>query len=535
MAGVKESPRQRMISMMYLVLTALLALNVSKDVINAFLVVNDNIVQTNENLSQKLNEIYANFEKNYQINQVKVKPYWEKAQEAKVLSGEMVDYVENVRNELIAATENVSIDSAKRISVKNIKKKDNYLVPTRYFMGSSNDGSDGASKKLKDRIILFRQEMLALVDSRNLRNVNLGLDTEGPYYNADGLEQNWETHFFYNTIVAADIPILNKIISDVYNAEYDVVNLLHKSIGQGDFKFDRIEAKVLPKSNFVCIGDEYQAEIIVAAYDTTQSPEVYFMQGVDYLPATMIGQATLLDNVPGKINLNLSARMEGLNKYAGFVRAKASTGEVNDYHFNNEYYVASASFTISAKKMNVFYIGVDNPVSIDISGIPKESLTPAISCGTIKPDLSSNDWVVNVPVGCNDAVVTLATNINGVQKYLGSKTFRVKKLPDPAATIGGKNSGVINRDIMIAAGALAPKMPDDFEFDHSFVISSFTMTVQRGFKVYNLDSKNAYLTTEMIDQIKQTNRGQSVVFENIMARDPDGIERTLSPIVLTIN
>ncbi|PIY30477.1 MAG: hypothetical protein COZ08_12680, partial [Bacteroidetes bacterium CG_4_10_14_3_um_filter_42_6] len=172
MSGVKESPRQRMISMMYLVLTALLALNVSKDVINAFLVVNDNIVQTNENLSQKLNDIYADFEKNYQINQVKVKPYWEKAQEAKALSREMVDYVQNVRNELIADTENVSIDSAKLISVKNIKKKDNYLVPTRYFMGSSNDGSDGASKKLKDRIILFRQEMLALVDPRNLQNVN---------------------------------------------------------------------------------------------------------------------------------------------------------------------------------------------------------------------------------------------------------------------------------------------------------------------------------------------------------------------------
>lgn len=88
---------------------------------------------------------------------------------------------------------------------------------------------------------------------------------------------------------------------------------------------------------------------------------------------------------------------------------------------------------------------------------------------------------------------------------------------------------------MIAAGAILPKMPADFVFDHSFVISSFTMTIQRGFKVYNLKSKNTYLTSEMVEQIKKTNRGQSVVFENIIARDPEGIDREISSIVLTIN
>ncbi len=535
MSGVKESPRQRMISMMYLVLTALLALNVSKDVINAFVVVNDNIIESNENLTQKLNDIYTNFEKNYQINQLKVKPYWDKAQEAKKLSDEMIKYVENVKHELISLTEKISIDSARNILVKDIKKKDNYLVPTRYFMGSSTDGSDGESKKLKDKIDAYRNQMNNLVDPKYLNQVSLGLDTKGPYYNADGKEENWETHFFYNTIVAADIPILNKIISDIHNAEYDVVNLLHKSIGQGDFKFDRIEAKVLPRSNFVFMGEEYQAEIIVAAYDTTQSPEVYFMKGVEYLPDTESSQATKINSKPGKISINLPARKEGVNKYAGFVRAKTGTGEINDYHFKNEYFVAKTSFTISAKKMNVFYIGVDNPVSIDISGIPREKLTPTISCGSIKPDPGSNDWIVNIPPTCRDVVVNLSALINGEQKFLGAKTFRVKKIPDPIATIAGKSSGIVNREIMLAAGALTPKMPDDFDFDHSFVISSFTMTIQRGFKVYNLDSKNTYLTTEMIDQLKKTNRGQNVVFENIIARDPDGIERTLASIILTIN
>ena len=169
-----------------------------------------------------------------------------------------------------------------------------------------------------------------------------------------------------------------------------------------------------------------------------------------------------------------------------------------------------------------------------MSGIPNESMTPTISCGTLKRDPSGNDWIVNIPPGHRDAVIKISATINGIKRNMGSKKFRVKNLPDPVATIGGKNSGVINRKIMIAAGTISPKMPDDFEFDHFFVISSFTMTIQRGFKVYNFNSKNSYLTTEMIEQINKTNRGQKIVFENIVAIDPYNISRTLSPIVLTI-
>jgi len=534
MAGNKETPRQKMIAVMYLVMTALLALNVSKDVINAFVVVDENITETNENFSQKLQDIYANFEKNYQMNQIKVKPFWDKAKEAKSLSLEMVKYINYIRNELISKVEGISIDSAKNISAKDIQKKDNNTIPTNYFIGNLDDGSDGMAKKLKDKIIEFRQKMLKLVNPKNINNISLGLTTEGPYYNADGKKQNWETHFFYNTIIAADIPILNKIISDVYNAEFDVVNLLHKSIGQGDFKFDRIEAKILPKSNFVFIGDEYKAEIIVAAYDTTQSPEVYYSKNIDYLPVTQYKQATLLDNKNGTIVINFPARSEGIKKYAGFVRAKTGTGLINDYHFKSEYIVAKPSYAISAKKMNVFYIGTDNPVSISVSGIPKNRLTLSISAGTLKRDPSSDDWIVNISAGFSETIISITANINGIQKKMGSKRFRVKKLPDPIATIANKNSGVLRREIMIAAATLIPKMPNDFEFEHSFKIVSFTLTIQKGFRVYHYYSENSYLTDEMIEQINRTIKGQNIVFENIIATDPDGIDRLLSSIILAI-
>lgn len=535
MSGTKETPRQRMISMMYLVLTALLALNVSKDVIEGFVVVNDTVLESNINLSRKLDDIFSNFEKNYLFNQQKVGPFWTKAKEAKQLSDEMVNYINNVKYELISKTEGIPIDSAKLILVQNLRMKDNYDIPTTYFMGTSLNKYNGAAKQLKEKIAEYRKEMLPLVDVKNRDNVNLGLVTDKPYYNTDGREEDWETHFFYRTIQVADIAILNKLISDIHNAEFDVVNLLHKSIGQGDFKFDKIEAKILPESKFVFSGDKYTAEIIVAAYDTTQSPEVYYLEGADYLAESQLNQAKKLEAKSGNITISFPAISEGVKRYAGLVRVKSATDIQNDYHFSGEYIVSRPSYSVSAKKMNVFYTGVPNPVSIDISGIPRGNIVPSISCGTIKPDPASNDWIVSIPKGFADATIDISTNTNGEIKHLGSKRFRVKKLPDPIATIANKNSGVINREIMIAAGAVAPKMPDDFEFDHTFVISSFTMTIQRGFKVYNLESKNAYLTNEMIDELKRTNRGQSIVFEKIIARDSEGVEREIAPIVLTIN
>lgn len=535
MAGAKETPRQKMIGMMYLVLTALLALNVSKDVLNAFVVVNDTVLESNINLSDKLENIYANFEKNYLFNQEKVGPFWEKAKIARSLSDEMVSYIKNIRNELIAKTEGIPIDSARVISIQKIKKKDNFDIPTNYFFGAPLSGNSGRAQQLKSKIVDYRKEMTQLIDEKFLGIINIGLDTEGPYYNADNTKVDWETHFFYHTIQVADITILNKFISDVHNAEFDVVNLLHKSIGQGDFKYDQIEARILPKSNFVFSGDEYTAEIIVAAFDTNQSPEVYYLQGTDYLSESQFEEAKLIDGKSGKTTLNFPTLSEGLKKYAGFVRVKSATDISEDYHFSGEYIVARPSYSISAKKMNVFYVGVPNPVSIDMSGIPRENINPSISCGTIIPDPSSKDWIVNIPTGCTNVIITISANMNGKMKKFGSKRFRIKKLPDPVATIANKNSGIINREIMITAGAISPKMPDDFEFDHSFVISSFTLTIQRGFKVYNFRSKNAYLTNEMINELKRTNRGQSVVFENIIIRDPEGIDREISPIVLKIN
>jgi gliding motility-associated protein GldM len=520
---------------MYLVLTAMLALNVSREILNAFSVVNDSVLLTNESVTRKLRDTFTNFEKDYQLNTNEVKPFYIKAQEARRLSVEIAAYLENLRDSIIAKTEKIPIDSAKKIPILKMEYKEDYMTPTSILMGSSEDGSNGKSGELKQKIIEYRVKMINLVDPKYLDQVKIGLITDGEYFDASGAKQSWEAHNFYDIPLAAVIPILNKIITDIYNAELDIVNILHKSITAEDFKYERIEAKILPKANYLFIGDQYEAEVIVAAYDTSQSPNVYLMRGVDSLPVSRKDQATLVPSKNGRVKFNFPATSAGIEKYAGFVSVLNSSGIQNTYHFHHEYMVANPSLAVSATNMNVLYVGVNNPLSISVSGVPRENIYPTISCGSLKPNPGKGGWIATVPGDCKQASIDVSVRNDGGMKRMGSEIFRVKKLPDPVPYIAGKKDGFISRDILISAGYILPKMPSDFEFDYSFQVLSFRMTMQRGFNVTHYDSKSNKLTDEMIKQIRNTNRGQSIIFEEINVLGPDGANRILSPLIISIN
>ncbi|MBT3241907.1 MAG: gliding motility protein GldM [Bacteroidetes bacterium] len=535
MAGRKETPRQKMISMMYLVLTTLLALNVSKEVLEAFVVVNEGVIRTNLSFSKKINDSYSNFEKSYQINQTKVLPYWIKAQTVQKISREMITYIGNMRDELIAVTERISIDSARVSSLMHLTRKDDNSVTTNFLIGSLEDGSNGKARELKNKIIEYREQLLNLIDPELRKELTLGLITDGDYYNADGQKQSWEIYHFFDTILAADVTILNKLITEVYIAEFDVINHLLNAIGAEDFQYDKIAAKVLPMSNYVFLGEQYNAEIIVAAYDTTQSPEVLLMPGVDSLKESLMDQAHLINSNGGQVKFSLPANREGIHRYAGLVRVRNAAGTPNDYHFSNNYTVVSPTLTVSATKMNVFYIGVDNTVSISVSGIPKENLRVSISCGSLHQDPVNQVWIAQVPSGYPETTVSVSGIIDGKIRRMGSERFRIKQIPDPVARIANKREGYIDKEIIIATGSIIPEMPSDFEFYYNFRIKSFQLSLQRGFKSYQFTAESGQLTQEMVSQIERTNRGQQIVFDQIIAIGPDNDERYLSPIILTIN
>ncbi|MDP4276708.1 MAG: gliding motility protein GldM [Bacteroidota bacterium] len=536
MARHKETPRQKLISMMYLVLTAMLALNVSREVINGYSAVNDSVLSTNQNLVQQRSNVLANFKKEYALNEIEVKPFLEKAKVAIRLSAEMSSYIANLRDELISVTERIPLAEARRTSFGSLKKKDNYTIPTNYLIGSLEDGSAGKAQELKQKMMTYRRQMMALISPKYRKQLKLGFETDDRYFDENGKTQSWAFHYFYDIPLAADVTILNKFISEVSNAELEVVNdLLNESIAE-DFKYDRIEAKVLPKSNYLFTGDQYEAEVIVAAYDTSHSPSpsVFVARGIDSLPVSQRSKATRIARDHGRLKLKIPATGAGLQKYAGFVSVPTNSGRERTYHFSGEYFVAQPSMTVSATNMNVLYIGVNNPLSISVPGIPKEAISPAISAGTLRQNRSNGGWIATVPAGCQQATIAVSARINGTMRRIGTEVFRVKKLPDPDPYIIGNKDEYVSRNNLIAAGKIIARMPADFEFDYSFQVVSFKMSMQRGFNVYHYDAQGEKLTAEMIQQIKKTNRGQVIIFEDIVVRGPEGINRNLSPLFITI-
>lgn len=517
-----ETPRQRMIGMMYLVLTALLALNVSVEIINSFIIVNESMETTNKNFSSKNDGTYSMFSQAYLENKEKVGPYWEKAQKAQKLSKEMIDYVNGLKFEMMRQTEGLAtIEEAKKLTLADIKRKDNYDTPTTFFIGQSQDGSAGKARELKERIIKYKSDMKALLDAKDREKINLGLEVEKTdYTDKDGKKQNWEMHNFYHTIVVATVTILNKINAEILNAEYDVVNQLYSAVDAGKFTFDKIEAKVIPTSNYVLLGDQYQAEIFVGAFDTksTISAEIN--------GATIQGDS-------GLVTYKAAASSEGLKKYTGQINVKTPFGS-KSYSFENEYIVAKPSATVSADKMNVFYIGVENPVTVSVPGIANEKVRPSITGGSMV-NKGGGKYIVNVVKGAPGvkAIITINADFDGKQRAMGKSEFRVKTVPNPVPQIGGISEGFIDKSKLQSAGGIIAKLID-FDFDLTMVVTSFTMqTTKAGDLSPKLISTNNKFTGDMLSLIANAKRGQKFWFENITAKAPDG-NRRLSSVNLTI-
>ena len=521
-----------MIGMLYLVLTALLALNVSKQILDAFLVVNETMENTNENFSQKLDATYDKFKVQFQMNPNKVGPFWEKAQTAQQLSAGLIRYVDSLKYEVVARTDGITFQEAKVLPLRNAKRKDNYDRTTEYFIGQSQDGSTGRARELRDKIDQYKVALLDLVDPKYRSIIKIGLDTEGPFYDAGGNPQNWQMHNFYRTILAATVTILNEIKAGVMNAELDVVSNLFASVTAEDWKFDEIRAKVIPKSNYVFLGEEYQAEILVAAYDTKQNPNVRYLFGADTLSPANYRMATALEGAGGIVIIKLPATSEGLKRFAGIIRIISPLGDTMSFHFKDEYIVAKPALTISPTKMNVFYIGVENPVSISVPGSP-EKVTPSISAGRIRAE--GDNWMVyDLPKGTREAVITVSAVFSGKAKNMGSSTFRLKTVPDPLGTIGGKSDGVVSKSILLASPYLVAEMPAWFDFDLKYSVISYTFVTEVGGYISDIPVQGNRLTPEITKIIQDAKKNKRIWFEDITVRGPEG-DRNISSLSLKIN
>tara|TARA_B100001109_G_scaffold174388_1_gene142543 strand:+ start:5175 stop:6818 length:1644 start_codon:yes stop_codon:yes gene_type:complete len=544
MAGGKLSPRQKMIGMMYLVLTALLAMNVSKDILNAFVTVNDGLEKTKNNFKDKNDDQYARFEASYNENQDKVGKYWNNAKKVREEANQVVNYIDQIKVEIIAGVQPdipkeqiMGKDEYGRdtiLNLMNVKVKDNYLVPTNILVGGDNSNpkeGEYSALELKSKLESFRDQLVGILPSESAIAKSLQETFKfEEKKNASGVVENWPSYNFYGVPTAATLTLLTKMQTDVRNAESDVVKYLYSDVDAASFKFNKLEAAVISPSNYVITGDTFRAEVFLAAFDSTQNPVISIGEEFDSTTMAVVGDTLPLEIKDGKGYLKIPARTIGDYNYSGVIKIKnPSTKEYNPYYFDFDYKVASPSTTISATAMNVFYIGVDNPVDIAASGMPKDQIQASISNGSISK--SKEGWVVRVTKP-GKAVVNVAATLDGERKNMGSMEFRVKKIPTPTPEIAGKSSGSVNKNQLANTAGIIAKM-ENFEFDVRVVVDSymFTYVAANGLS-REVNVKGPRFTDEVKNILRRIKPGSRVTFENIKAKMPDGELRKLPPVVL---
>ncbi len=543
MGGGKETPRQKMIGMMYLVLTAMLALNVSAEVLDAFAAVDEGLVKTTEIYTEKNQGLYTEFDQQYAQNQQKVGPWKSKADEVKRKSDELIQYIQDIKIEILTKNgqgdpEDGVITEDGEIHGEHIKSKDKHDIPTNVLIGEN----DGKAFELKEKIKEYREFMLSLVEEDNhtlIHSLETNLDTSDPPKTEDGEKKSWEVKHFYHLPLAAVFPLLTKIQLDVRNSEAEIVQFLFNQISAGSIPFNKLEATVIPNTSYVLQGNPYKADVFIAAFDTTAAPIVFvgrydstLNEETGLYDYEMIGQYDSLEIVNGRGKFSRLSSTLGEQTWGGIIKLRDPDGNFITKTFKRSFQVAKPNLVVSPTKMNVFYVGVENPVSISIAGIPGDKISPSITNGVIRKQ-RDGEFIV-LPKRPGNSLITVTADIEGTRKNMGVAQFRVKGLPDPVVQVAGKKGGKIQRNVLAAQTGVFAVM-ENFDFDLEFKITEFTVsTTDRGGYTIDASTKGNVFTKQQLDLIKNLRRSQRLNIEDVKAVGPDGSVRSLAPIVFEI-
>ena len=507
----KETPRQRMIGLMYLVLTAMLALNVDKSVLDAFAMVDQSFMKTIENFTAKNARVYNDFNNAARENPQKAGELNAAVMKVKANSDSLYNYVSQLKEMIVKKADGPEGD------VHNIEKKDDLNI-TAELMIVKKHGTE-----LKKAIEAYRNSLFALIDPKDsslIASIKKSLDTSPPPP-VEGKTPSWEDSKFEGYPLIGVITLMSKMQSDIRNAESDVINHLYTQIDARSFKFNQLQAQVLSKSDYILEGGTYEAKVFLSAIDTTAKPEITV--GGRVLPMISAENAGLY-----KVPVMNAGKFE----WSGRINYKNPEGVIVSYPFKHEYEVAKPSMTVSPTKMNVLYAGLANPLSVSVPGISASNVKISVTNGRIEQS-GSGYLVYPDKVGVK-SIISVSAQIDGTVKQIGATEFRVKRVPNPIATVAGKYEGLITRNELVAEQGVYAEIPD-FDFEMKFTVTSFVVSTSKGGFVVDKPTNGNRFTQEQLDLMKGLNRGSRLYIDNIVVKGEDGTTRNLSSISFKIN
>lgn len=545
--SIPKEPRQQMINLMYLVLTALLALNVSSEVLNAFKLVNDGLQVSNNAFDESTETLMAKFASKNSFDPIRTGPYYKDAQQITAYMKEFNTLVEDIKTQLIEESGGIQEDGS-------LKGKKNVDVPTRLMVEKKN------GETLEQEINQLKSKLLALpsLDSLNeadLASLNkaLALSTE---YDREAARRNgkdsWAAYHFDHVPVVAAVTLLTKIQGDAKAAESMILESIYQNVDGPTYIFDDVAAKVVSPNSYILTDQQkYEASIFMAGTNKTQTAEIFigkFKDDVAVFDETgnlkkVISEFPLKDGftkVETEGSTGLFSEIPstvGDKEYEGVIKVKkpGKSGVYDFFPFSFNYQSAQSSVVVSPDLMNVLYIGIDNPVSVSVPGFSAEDLTASIrGNGTLS---GSNGTYNALPATPGTAFVDVfAVMPDGSRRKMGERQFRVKRAPDPIATIANLMGGPIKKGELSAQVGIAANPPAGVDFPFEYTVTGYTFSWwSRGDFKGEVKANNPYFASEVKKMLSEVKPGDQVYFEDITAQANGDIgHRKLNPISFRI-
>ncbi len=500
------SPRQKMINLLYIVLLAMLALNVSNEVLKGFDLVGDSLNRTTTNAAKENEAIYRDFAEQLKSNPVKVKPWYDKAMAVKLMSDSLYSFAEDLKWAIARDAD------GKEGTPYALDNKEDLEAAGRVMLAPVR----GKGKKLQNSIDSFRSRILKYVsDHRQVAIIASNLSTDVPR-KPDNIGKSWPEYMFEAMPSVAAITMLTKLQSDVRKAEGEVIRDLVSNIDLKDIRVNELNAYVLPEATTLYPGETFNSKIFMAALDTTRRPEVY-ING---------------HRISGNGSYSFRVGAPGEYSFSGYLLMQNAAGDVIRRNFTQKYNVIAPPMgaTVAADLMNVLYAGYNNPISVSAAGLSTDKISLAMSGGTLTSQ-GKGKYIARPATVGQDVMFTVTGVVNGQRKTMGSFVFKVRKLPDPTAYIAvGTNrfkSGRMAKSTAVGLRELKAAI-DDGLLDIPFRVLGFeTVFFDRMGNARPEISSGANFTDAQRDLMRSLRRGQRFYISKVRAIGPDGIERAL--------
>ncbi len=508
MAKGNLSPRQKMINLMYLVFIAMLALNMSKEVLSAFGLLNEKITKANVASDERNQAFLAGLAEKVTEQPAKYQPLQAKAQDVNALAADFDAYITKLKSDMMA-----TVDDPNDFEVQD--KSD--FLDQKFFSG---DNLSPAGQEFVKKVNDFRDGIVRVVgDSypQIAEDVKEKFKT-GQETNRDGKKIDWLKYNFEGFPLIASRTKLTQMQADVKTTQNELLSALLAGEQVRQLSMKNYEAIVVPEKTAFFSGENFKGKVVLGRFDNT----------LNFDKVTINGRE-LTNIAAGQVVLDFPAGNVGVQELKGELQFKEGDSIVR-IPIKSEYAVISRpnSATISADKMNVVYRGVDNPMTISFAGVPDNNVN-ANATGLSR--VSGSKYVMR-PTAGREVVINVSGKLPDGSSVGDKKTFRIKDIPAPVGAIRGETGSVrIERQGLEISTVSA--VLEDFDFDLKMNVSGFSFKVsgQPTVKVSGTRLNDAAKAA-----LRRAGRGETVqIFDINASVEGSGVMvKKTSPIIIEL-